>query len=361
MSVLHTILHPKQEGVSPMPRQTKPSSYSLRHLLGVSLALSLFVFLLPVLTVRGEAVLTPKWDTTPPTSPNESSAIPTSARDRGRVVKLLLPDGTISELSMEEYLLGVVSAEMPASFELEALKAQACAARTYTVRKQTYETAKHPDADVCTDISCCQAYLSPSDAAQRWGSSAESYTQKIQQAVAETDGLGVLYNGSPIQAVFFSSAPGYTVDAVEVWGNQVDYLQSVESPEGDEVPNFRSTVTLSADEVKSLILNTYANANLTGDPSTWFGSPVTNQGGTVSSILVGGVTLTGNQIRSLFQLRSACFLVSWDGTSFTFSVTGYGHGVGMSQYGANTMAQSGSTYDEILTWYYTNTQVDFLW
>lgn len=344
-----------------MPRPTKLPYYSLRRLVGISLALSLFVFLLPVLTVRGDALLSPQDATSDSTSSQESPVVQTSGRDRGRVVKLLLPDGTISELTMEEYLFGVVSAEMPASFELEALKAQACAARTYTVRKQSFETAKHPDADVCTDISCCQAYLSPSDAAQRWGSSAQSYTQKIQQSIAETDGLGVLYNGSPIQAVFFSSAPGYTVDAVEVWGNQVDYLQSVESPEGDEVPNFRSTVTLSADEVKSLILNTYSNANLTGDPSTWFGSPVTNEGGTVSSILVGGVTLTGNQIRSLFQLRSACFLVSWDGSSFTFSVTGYGHGVGMSQYGANAMAQSGSTYDEILTWYYTDTQVDFLW
>ena len=118
---------------------------------------------------------------------------------------------------------------------------------------------------------------------------------------------------------------------------------------------------LTADQVRELTLAAYPGADLSGDPSGWFGVPASNEGGTVSSILVGGVTLTGSQVRELFSLRSACFTVAWDGANFTFSVTGYGHGVGMSQYGANAMAKAGSSFEEILTWYYTGTQVEHLW
>ena len=222
---------------------------------------------------------------------------------------------------MADYLFGVVAAEMPAAFEEEALKAQACAARTYTVVRQASAHAAHPQADVCTDSSCCQAYVERQAAETRWGISAGTYSAKISQAVTGTDGLGILYQGAPIQAVFFSSAPGQTADAVEVWGSQVDYLKSVSSPEGDEVPNYRSQVVLTAEEVRSRVLAAYPGAGLSGDPSGWFGTPASN-GGVVSSIPVGGVTLTGSQVRTLFSLRSAAFTVAWDGAGFTFSVTG---------------------------------------
>ena len=248
---------------------------------------------------------------------------------------------------------------MPASFELEALKAQACAARTYTAVLQT--SSKHPDADICGDSTCCQAYIERSAAETRWGLSAREYGEKIAQAVAETDGLGVLYDGQPIQALFFSSAAGKTVDAMEVWGNAVAYLKSVDSPEGEEVPNYRTQVTLGAEEVKSLTLTAYPGADLSGDPSAWFGEASRNQGGGVISIPLGGITLTGGQVRTLFSLRSASFSVTWDGGQFVFDVTGYGHGVGMSQYGANTMAKTGSSFAEILTWYYTGAEVGTLW
>ena len=333
-----------------------------RRAAGTGLMLAAVLFLLPLLTV-GEGIQAGAGKEPPTGTLPIHRTVQTAAgdRDKNRMVKLLQADGTTVELAMADYLFGVVAAEMPAAFSDEALKAQACAARTYTVRKQEAVTQAHPEADVCTDINCCQAYVPRETAETRWGVSAAAYSAKIENAIASTDGLGVLYNGEPIQAVFFSSAPGYTVDAVEVWGSSVDYLKSVESPEGDEVPNYHSQVVLTADQVKEAVLAAYPGADLSGDPSVWFGSPVTNEGGTVSSILVGGVTLTGSQARTLFELRSACFAVSWDGASFTFSVTGYGHGVGMSQYGANAMAQAGSTYEEILTWYYTGTQVGFLW
>lgn len=327
---------------------------------GTGLALTAILFLLPLLTVRGESSAAGAGESAPLSAAAPEGQPARAARDRGRIVKLLQPDGTVEELTMADYLFGVVAAEMPAAFEEEALKAQACAARTYTVVRQGSAHASHPQADVCTDSGCCQAYVERQAAETRWGISAGTYSAKISQAVADTDGLGILYQGAPIQAVFFSSAPGQTADAVAVWGSQVDYLKSVSSPEGDEVPNYRSQVVLTAEEVRSRVLAAYPGADLSGDPSGWFGSPASN-GGAVTSIPVGGVTLTGSQVRTLFSLRSAAFTVAWDGASFTFSVTGYGHGVGMSQYGANAMAKAGSSFRDILTWYYTGAQVDDLW
>lgn len=290
-----------------------------------------------------------------------AAAVPTGKRDGGRTVRLLKKDGTVEELTMADYLWGVVAAEMPASFEEEALKAQTCAARTYTAVLQKSAGSKHPDADICGDSTCCQAYIERSDAQARWGLNAQSYSEKIARAVADTDGLGVTYGGEPIQALFFSSSPGRTVDAAAVWGSQVDYLTGVDSPEGEEVPNYHTQVDKTAQEVRQAVLDAYPGADLSGDPSGWFGQADRDAGGTVRSIPLGGVTLTGGQVRSLFALRSAAFTVEWDGSKFTFSVTGYGHGVGMSQYGANAMAKEGKSFREILTWYYTGTAVEELW
>ena len=328
---------------------------------GAGVALALVLFLMPALLVRQgdfSQELLPQGTLPLHRTP---SSVSTASQDRGRVVRLSRSDGTVEELTMEEYLWGVVAAEMPASFEEEALKAQACAARTYTVTLQEASSPRHPDAQICDDSGCCQAYLDRAEAEARWGANAELYSGKIQRAVEETDGLGVLYNGAPIQAVFFSSAAGRTVGAVEAWGNSVDYLVGVESPEGEEVPNYHSQVVLTAEEVRTAALAQYPGADLSGDPSGWFSQTVENSAGGVASVDLGGVTLTGSEVRTLFGLRSASFSVSWDGEAFTFDVTGYGHGVGMSQYGANAMAREGSDFEEILTWYYTGTEVGELY
>lgn len=336
-----------------------------RQVAGAALVMVLLLTLAPAALLSGEPLYQRLGE--PPLMDGVEQSLdapesPTSSpRDRGRAVRLKKTDGTVEELTMEDYLWGVVAAEMPASFEEEALKAQACAARTYTVLKQNAASGKHPEADICGDSSCCQAYVERPAAEARWGLEAGTYGAKIDRAVAETDGLGILYQGQPIQALFFSSAPGKTVDAVEVWGRSVDYLVSVDSPEGEEVPNYHSQVVLSAQEVRELTLAAYPGADLSGDPGTWFGQSFRNQGGTVSSQLLGGITLTGGQVRTLFSLRSAAFTVTWDGANFTFDVTGHGHGVGMSQYGANAMAKEGKSFRDILTWYYTGAQVGELW
>ena len=328
------------------------------------LALSAALLLLPLAALGeapGAAPAQPSPDLlTLPAAPTPTAepAPPPGEWDSGRSLRLLGRDGQVRELTLSDYLWGVVAAEMPASFEPEALRAQAVCARTYSLWKLSARSHQADGADICADSSCCQAYLSPEDAAQRWGEgAAAAHTAKIAAAVADTDGQVLTYEGAPIQAVFFSSAAGRTVDAVEVWGNAVPYLTSVDSPEGDEVPNYHSTVTVPLDEFKSKLLAQYPQADLSGEPAGWFANLVPNSAGGVETVDIGGVTVGGGSLRTLFGLRSTSFTVSASADGVTFSVTGYGHGVGMSQYGANALAKEGKSYDEILKWYYTGIDV----
>ena len=328
----------------------------MKQVAATALALLLALFLLPLLLL-GE----PSGEAEPAATgglPIDRTVVtPAVSQDSQITVRVQLGDGEVLALPLDKYLWRVVAAEMPASFEPEALKAQAVAARTYTMSKMERTSETHPDADVCTDITCCQAYITPEQAAVNWGDNAQAYTEKISAAVSDTDGMAALYQGQPIQAVFFSSAAGKTVDAVEVWGNSVPYLTSVDSPEGEEVPNYHSNVTVPLEEFKSKLLAQYPGADLSGDPSGWFQNVVPNSAGGVETVDVGGVTVSGTALRTLFALRSTSFTVSADADGVTFSVTGYGHGVGMSQYGANALAKQGKNYVEILTWYYTGIEV----
>lgn len=273
--------------------------------------------------------------------------------DSAQTIRVLMDDGSVEAMTMADYLWRVVAAEMPASFEPEALRAQSVCARTYSLWKLAAHSHEAEEADICTDSSCCQAYTTPEAASARWGDAAESYTAKLAEAVSSTDGQIMTYNGAPIQAVFFSSASGATENAEAVWGRSLPYLVSVDSPEGEEVPNYRSTVTLSADQVRSLVAQAGIGADLSAAPSEWLTNLVYTSSGRVASMDVGGITISGGAARSLFQLRSACFEVTQADGVFTFSVTGYGHGVGLSQYGANAMARAGSTWRDILSHYYT--------
>lgn len=327
----------------------------MKQVAATALILLLLFFLLPFLIIHGDPLngqdATP--EATLPIDHTVVSPLPSGVLDTERTIQVKQKDGTVSTMNMGDYLWDVVAAEMPASFELEALKAQAVAARTYAMRKIGHAPANHPDADVCTDHTCCQAYITPKAAAENWGKNAAVYTAKIRSAVAGTDGIVGLYGGQLIDAVFFSSAAGKTVNAVEVWGNSVPYLTSVNSPEGAEVPNYHSTVSVPAADFKTKFLTAHTDAKLEGDPAGWFGEVVHNSAGGVEKMTIGGVPVSGGEVRTLFALRSTSFTLSAKNDCVTFSVTGYGHGVGMSQYGANAMAQDGKSYEEILKWYYT--------
>lgn len=273
----------------------------------------------------------------------------------------VLHGGTVEEMTMDDYLLGVLRAEMPASFETEALKAQAIAARTYTLYKmEGGENANHPQADACDDITCCKAYRDAEDAAAQWGSMAVYYEEKLLRAVRETDGQVVLYDDAPILAVFCSSVGGNTQNAGAVWMSDLPYLQSVSSPETEQlVPNYYSTVRYSAAEFRSLFLAAYPNADFSGSPEGWIQKISRNDAGFVTSLCVGGIQLRGNEVRTILSLRSPAFTVEADRETITFHVTGYGHGVGMSQYGANALAKEGETCEQILTHYFTGTTVGY--
>lgn len=295
-----------------------------------------------------------------PAAEPEPAAPETAAVHHDRDVTLTIQDGdTTKQMTLERYLTGVVRGEMPASFEMEALRAQAAAERSYVY----YQLAAgrkdaHPDADFCTDHTCCSAYLSETAAREKWGGDFAPWNTRVEQAVSDTDGQVVLYNGRPILAVFHSSSAGRTAAAGDVWSGDLPYLVSVDSPEGEEtVPNYYSTVTFTAAEAKEKLLAAYPELKLSGAPDRWFGAAAENGSGRVETVSVGGTDIEGTELRRIFGLRSACFTVAADSESVTFRVTGYGHGVGMSQYGANQLAREGKTWQEILEWYYTGATV----
>ena len=295
-----------------------------------------------------------------PAAEPEPAAPETAAVHHDRDVTLTIQDGdTTEQMTLERYLTGVVRGEMPASLELEALRAQAAAERSYVY----YQLAAgrkdaHPDADFCTDHTCCSAYLSETAAREKWGGDFAPWNTRVEQAVSDTDGQVVLYNGRPILAVFHSSSAGRTAAAGDVWSGDLPYLVSVDSPEGEEtVPNYYSTVTFTAAEANEKLLAAHPELKLSGTPDRWFGAAAENGSGRVETVSVGGTDIEGTELRRVFGLRSAGCNEAADSESVTFRVTGYGHGVGMSQYGANQLAREGKTWQEILEWYYTGATV----
>ena len=266
-----------------------------------------------------------------------------------RSISVLAEDGTVIQLPLNEYLTCVVLAEMPVFFEEEALKAQSVVARTYAMRAAT-GTSKHEDAAVCMQPSCCQAYITADTYLQNGGKLED--IKKVRKIVDSTDGMVLTYEEDLIEATYFSCSGGVTEDAVAVWGTDVPYLRSVESPGEEGAKYYMDAVTFSAQDFASAL-----GLGLYGDPSQWFSEVTYTDGGGVATIVIGGETFSGTELRKLLSLRSTAFTISTEGESITIHTRGYGHRVGMSQYGANAMAASGSTYQEILAHYYQGTEL----
>ena len=296
--------------------------------------------------------------------PAEYTAQPQVKYDENTSVLVEMEDKSVKKMNMRDYLIGVVAAEMPASFNIEALKAQAVAARSYTQYKiENFSDTSSADgghdsgAQVCTDYTHCKAYITEKDLMEMWGESYDTYMSKITQAVTSTDGLILRYGDETVNAVFHSTSSGRTQDAADVWGYDVAYLQSVASPGEELSPSYHSSVTISADEFVDAIKADHVDLAVPDDKSLWSFPLSKTEGGYVISADVFGLNLSGTYMRTLFSLKSSCFDMTFDGENIVFDVLGYGHGVGMSQYGANYLAENGFTYDEILTWYYTDTTV----
>ena len=262
-------------------------------------------------------------------------------------VSVLMQDAEIRTMGLNDYLVCVLLREMPASFELEALKAQAVVARTYTLRRHEL-TGKHTGAAVCTNSDCCQGYYDIEEYMSN-GGSPES-VQKIQQAVSMTDGLVLRYEGDLIDATYFSCSGGMTEDAKAVWGREIPYLQSTQSPGEENAAHYLDTVTFSVKDFLALLdINEVSMAQI--------GDIRYTEGGGVDSISVCGKQFKGTQFRQILGLRSTAFVISVVGDTVTVTTKGFGHRVGMSQYGADAMAVGGSTFAEILAHYYKGTQL----
>lgn len=278
-----------------------------------------------------------------PTQPTQTPAIQEEVQPKSALsVNVTMSDGTVQTMDLDTYLVGVVLAEMPASFELEALKAQAVVARTYTLK--CVGAGKH-DGGVCTDYTCCQAYV----AEENYGGNEESL-EKVRSAVLATSGQVLTYQGNLIEATYFSCSGGMTEDAVAVWGTDYPYLRSVESPGEENAAYYTDTVTFTAEEFQTAL-----GQELSGSPSGWFGFTTYTAGGGVNTMRIGGVDYKGTELRTLLGLRSTVFSISVDGQNIAITTKGFGHRVGMSQYGADAMAVAGSNYEQILTYYYSGT------
>ena len=267
-------------------------------------------------------------------------------------IPVLTGQGDVTVMELENYVKGVVLAEMPASFEEEALKAQAVVARTYALRRLT-QGDRHSDGAVCTDSTCCQAYISDKEYLQQRGDPAGM--DKILRAVTATAGQVLTYQGELIEATYFSCSGGRTEDAAAVWGTDIPYLQAVDSPGEEEAAAYWAQLRFSAAEFAGALGRT-----LTGNPQSWLGKASFTEGGGVASMVIGGITYSGTALRKLLGLNSTAFTMTADAGGITIETLGRGHRVGMSQYGADAMAVTGSTYEEILAYYYQGTRIDKL-
>ncbi len=289
-----------------------------------------------------------------PAAASALSAAPSADEPEARTVQLKTEDG-VETVDEDTYLTAVVLSEMPASFEPEALAAQAVAARTFLARQRL--AGKHMDCDVCADSACCQAWSSEATLDAKYGVELPQYWDKASAAVAETAGEILTYDGAPIEAVYFSCSGGSTEAAVAVWGTDVPYLQAVESPGEQDALRYESEAAFPEDELRAILNKAAPEAKLDGPSEGWFGEPILTEGGGVASVTIGGEDFTGTQLRSLLGLNSTRFTVTCGDGEVVFHVRGFGHRVGMSQYGAHAMALTGKTYREILAWYYPGTSL----
>lgn len=305
---------------------------------------------------------------TPETPVKQSSEKPKSEK----ITRINVPNkikvyrsatGKVERVPFEYYVKGVASSEMPSEFEMEALKAQAVAARTYSLSKLlrakgSGNPAAHPGAPVCDSVHC-QVYQTKGELKKTKGAAwMKSGWKKISAAVDDTKGQLLYYKGQLVeQALFHSSSGGKTENCEDVFASSVPYLVSVDSPHEGDATHKNESATFSISEFSSKIKRAYPEKQFGTITKSNIKIQSRTSGGRVDKLKIGNDTLEGRQIREALGLFSANFSLSFSKNQITFVTTGSGHGVGMSQYGANGMAKNGSTYKEILSHYYKGTVI----
>lgn len=316
----------------------------MKKVLSVTMVVLTIMLFIPLISLSGEVVK------------KDGSVKQTEAKtkEKTETVKLYNPqNGETQLIDMDEYIFGVVAAEMPVLYEIEALKAQAVAAYTFTLFRKNAN--KEKDYDITSDFTVDQSYISKTQAQEKWGDKAEEYTEKIEKAVSEVSGLAITYDSLPILAVYSASSCGKTQNAADVWGGKYPYLVSVDSEWDKLSADNISKVTISADELKAKLSSL---VQISGDTTEWIKNITKNKAGYVTCLEISGKEVSGNDIRNALDLKSSAFDVSLGESAFTFTVSGNGHGVGMSQTGANGMAKESFDYKEILSHYYTDCKIE---
>lgn len=282
------------------------------------------------------------------------SAVEEKTDEAVPVISVLMENNETQSMTIEDFVIGVVAAEMPASFEIEALKAQAIVARTYVLYHSPLPQGiggRHEEIAVCTDPNHCQAYISEKEMQKRWGKNSEANLAKIRQAVRETQGLVITYQGKLVETPFFSTCGGQTESAKDCWGSERAWLQSVPCPYCTASKHYRGEMefTLSKAakllDVKKADLKKMVIKNRT-------------DGKRVAFVQIGDKEISGTDMRSKLGLESANFTFRIEDSKIIFQTYGYGHGVGMCQYGAGGMAQAGKTASQILHYYYQGIEIE---
>jgi len=314
------------------------------------------IILLPLIIVRGCG--------RPPETVEEKPIEQVVEKSEERKITVYRKDTeSIVEMDLEEYIKGVVAAEMPADFSLEALKAQAVAARTFAYGRMSgvYKSKQgvHDEASICTDSTHCQAWISEENAKKKWNKLFASRNwNKIEKAVNSTKGKIVIYDGKVANTLFHAASGGKTENAEEVWeGVSVPYLRSVISSGEEAAKGYITTISISPEDLLKKLQEKYEEREFDEDVYKKIKILDYTTGGRVKTLKVGDITMKGTDFRTLLGLRSANFTIEVKDKTLKITTKGYGHGVGMSQWGADSLAKRGGTYIEILKHYYQGVDI----
>ena len=312
-------------------------------------------FVLPAFLTKTEMQVSAEEDTNKIIEPEQKNEY--KYKQYGTINLLHKKTGQVETVEIDKYLCNVVSAEMPANYEMEALKAQSIVARTYTIYKCINK--KHENADICDDSTCCQAWISKEDRLSRWEESQRnSNWAKIEQCVNETKGKIITYNNQPINAFFHSNSGGKTEIPVNVWGGSgYPYLQVVETSGEEGYSQYNSEMEFSNEELINKLKTKYQDIQIDFNNPEDIKILEYTESGRVKTIKFGNHNLSGVETRTLLGLKSANFEISIQDNKIKFTVKGYGHGVGMSQTGADSLAKQGSSYEDIIHHFYSNVQI----
>ncbi len=331
----------------------------------ILLLMAVLLLLLPLPALPREqaattAPLTSQTENQPPIADDIPNKDGDDTPAQGEVFHILVGD-TVVELPEREFLIRTLAFEMSPTYHTEALKAQAVAAYTYYGRRREAQKAQADPAlkgaDFATPDETFPGNYTTVGLKAKWGDNYDAYYNKVCTAVDAVLGTTITHNGELIDACYFAISSGSTESAAVVWGAEIPYLQAVASPGDLLAPDGKTQVTFTKEELKEKLSAAHGELVFGEDPAGWLGSPTLSAAGTVTALPVCEQTLTGGQVRTALGLRSACFSVVYEAGKFTFTVQGYGHGVGMSQYGADYLARQGYSYVEILRHYYTDVTV----